>query len=234
MAFDPDWRSIAATAIDGLDPSLKPQFLALVEFHAVDSSLAPKPRGANALPIGSAAYITWLSERFVRGRQRPSPTPPRTIPDPAVRLVLEEHFNVPAARLSALEREHLLAMGAEGFVGNLLERYLAEILEPAGWVWCSGNVVKSVDFILKTSTGSWKSLQIKNRSNSENSSSSAVRAGTAIEKWFRMHATRGTTNWHNFPGQDFVRGISEEDFRDYISQFLRPTVTEHHARNISN
>jgi hypothetical protein len=28
---------------------------------------------------------------------------------------------------------------------DLLERYLASVLEPMGWIWCSGTMVKSVE-----------------------------------------------------------------------------------------
>jgi hypothetical protein len=91
-------------------------------------------------------------------------------------------------------------MGAENLVGDLLERYLASVLEPHGWIWCSGAMVKAVDFILPPSTsgGAWRMLQVKNRDNSENSSSSAIRAGTEIEKWHRTFSKLSEENFERF------------------------------------
>src|SRR6059058_3167229 len=79
--------------------------------------------------------------------------------------------------------------------------YLAEKLEPsgrsggrspysesyyAGWIWCSGTSVKAVDFIhYDEKNNEWNLLQVKNRDNTENSSSSKIRDNTTIKKWFR-------------------------------------------------
>lgn len=120
-------------------------------------------------------------------------------------------------------------MSAENLVGYLLERYLAEKLEPYGWVWCSGDFVKAIDFIKKQSDGSWKALQIKNRDNTENSSSSAVRKGTSIEKWFRTYSKpskkrENNTNWDKFPEPDHLNHISENEFLDYIKKIVSSNV----------
>jgi SinI restriction endonuclease len=65
-----------------------------------------------------------------------------------VSFVLEHYFEVPAESLDRAKNEHALSMGAENIVGDLLERYLASVLEPQGWIWCSGSLVKAVDFVL--------------------------------------------------------------------------------------
>lgn len=52
-----------------------------------------------------------------------------------------------------------------------------------GWIWCNGNVLRAIDFC---SSDGAVLLQIKNKSNTENSSSSAIRTGTTIEKWYRL------------------------------------------------
>src|SRR6202453_1801536 len=88
--------------------------------------------------------------------------------------------------------------------------YLAEKLEPsgrsggrspysesyyAGWIWCSGTSVKAVDFIhYDEKNNEWNLLQVKNRDNTENSSSSKIRDNTTIKKWFRTYSQRDTTN----------------------------------------
>ena len=92
-------------------------------------------------------------------------------------------------------------MAAENIVGDLLERYLAKILEPKGWVWCAGSIVIAVDFIMRGDATKWNLLQIKNRDNSENSSSKKVRDGTEIQHWFRTFAKTGETNWSHLDDQ---------------------------------
>ncbi len=86
-------------------------------------------------------------------------------------------------------------MQAENIVGKLLERYVARLLESRGWVWCCGETMRSVDFIKVPEAGEVQLLQIKNRDNSENSSSSAIRAGTTIKKWYRINSRTGKTRW---------------------------------------
>ena len=112
------------------------------------------------------------------------------------------------------------AMGAENFIGWILESYIASEAEPLGWVWCSGAIVRSVDFIRPMDGGNWRMLQVKNRSNSENSSSSKVRQGTSIEKWFRIYAYNGKTNWDTFPDPELRTKLSEESFRTYIIDYF--------------
>ncbi|HCD9038648.1 TPA: SinI family restriction endonuclease, partial [Enterococcus faecium] len=60
-----------------------------------------------------------------------------------------------------------------------------EVLEPEGWIWCAGSVYRAVDFCyLGTSP---ILLQVKNKYNTESSSSSAIRVGTTIRKWNRLN-----------------------------------------------
>lgn len=74
-------------------------------------------------------------------------------------------------------------MSAENIQGNLLEQYIASKVRPYGFLWCEGNVLRAIDFC---NTDGSCLLQIKNKSNTENSSSSNIREGTTIEKWFRL------------------------------------------------
>ncbi|MDR1192929.1 MAG: SinI family restriction endonuclease [Peptococcaceae bacterium] len=72
-------------------------------------------------------------------------------------------------------------------------------------------------------------LQIKNKSNSENSSSSNIRSGTNIEKWYRL----GTKNvagekvpvykWDDLnnlieSASGFPCNLSEEDYVKYVEE----------------
>ena len=112
-------------------------------------------------------------------------------------------------------------MAAENIVGDLLERYLAEKLEPSGWIWCSGTSVKAVDFIhYDEKNNEWNLLQVKNRDNTENSSSSKIRDNTTIKKWFRTYSQRDATNWENFPDEVSSKNLNEEDFRAFVKNYL--------------
>jgi hypothetical protein len=77
--------------------------------------------------------------------------------------------------------------------------------------------------------GRWDALQIKNRDNSENSSSSKVRAGTNIQKWFRSFSMTGATNWPNLPTLMQGYGLSEEGFNKYVEDYLHAELASRQA-----
>ena len=145
-----------------------------------------------------------------------------TVPDEMVSVVLHAFFDTPAADLARIQREHLLSMGAENLIGDLLERYLASVMEPRGWIWCSGSMVRAVDFVRPPEAAGqgWRLLQVKNRDNSENSSSSAIRSGTEIEKWFRTFSKKAGANWAAFPDTTLRPHLSEEGFETFVRQYL--------------
>ena len=163
-----------------------------------------------------------LVKTYHKARSPNRPERPQTVPDPLVSFILEHYFNVPEQNLERASSEHQLAMAAENMVGDLLERYLAKMLEPSGWIWCAGSIVKSVDFIKPPLQDPevWTVLQIKNRDNSENSSSSAIRKGTTIEKWFRTYSRTGMTNWQNFPDEAQRAVLSENKFQAFVKNYL--------------
>ena len=106
-------------------------------------------------------------------------------------------------------------MAAENMVGELLERYIHAELSKFGWIRCWGEATKSIDFI-KPESADFIMLQIKNRDNSENSSSKAIRDGTDIKHWFRTFAKTGATNWDAFPDINARTVLSESGFQDFI------------------
>lgn len=141
-----------------------------------------------------------------------------TVADPAVDIILSAFAGMTQPEtLNQAQVLHRQSMAAENLLGALLERYLAQILEANGWVWCAGNTIRAVDFIRRDLQ---LALQIKNRSNSENSSSAAIRMGTTIQKWYRVHATTGHTNWSSFPA-NLPTALSEEGFYDFIRTYAR-------------
>ncbi|WP_205369958.1 SinI family restriction endonuclease [Thermoleptolyngbya sp. PKUAC-SCTB121] len=142
---------------------------------------------------------------------------PSTVADPIVSIIIK-------ARLTGLTTEHLeqikyahrLSMSAENIQGLLLEEFLAEQLADYGWYCCWGESVRHVDFC--NVDGSL--LQVKNRSNSENSSSSRVRINQPIEKWHRVDARTGSYQWSYFNDKYNTNRFSEENFVAFVQQVL--------------
>lgn len=103
--------------------------------------------------------------------------------DPALRLIVSTACNHDADTISSEQTAHNLFMSAENVQGELLEEYIASKIRCYGFIWAAGTVMQSIDFC---STDGTVLLQIKNKNNTENSSSSKVREGTTIKKWYRL------------------------------------------------
>lgn len=170
---------------------------------------------------GTLDYYTVFAENFFRTRYRvEGPKPPTTEPDNMVSYILEIYFDYSETDTQRIKVEHQLSMAVENMVGALLERYIGTTLEAYGWVWCSGDFIKAVDMIKKKNDGTWLLLQVKNRNNTENSSSSAIRAGTEIRKWFRSFSNKTTTNWAAFPDDETRHFLSEDGFKSFVKEYL--------------
>lgn len=180
----------------------------------------PNPKTAEGQALLARKY-------FESYRRSDFPAEPSTVPDEMVSVIMEAAYGYSADKCKEIQREHQDSMCAENCVGNLLERYLDSKLRAASpWSWCCGEFVKAVDFIGKTDEGGWIVLQIKNRDNSENSSSSAIRVGTQIEKWYRSFSKdtkKGRpsfTRWQNLPGLMQGYGLSEEGFKEFVTAYI--------------
>lgn len=149
----------------------------------------------------------------------PCPKIPQTTTDEALKGILNISYGIEEYEIEKAIDIHKQAMGAENIIGTLLERYIDSRASRFGWIWCAGSIVKAADFIRKRKNG-WDVLQIKNRDNSENSSSAAIREGTDIKKWFRTFSKRSGTNWDKFPDDDLKEILSEEDFHTFIKNYL--------------
>ena len=121
---------------------------------------------------------------------------------------------------------HYLFMSAENVNGAILEEYLAEVLEPAGWQWCAGSIYRAIDFCYVTDE-TIILLQVKNKYNTENSSSSAIRNGTEIQKWNRLSSPKKDEyitkpNWealHAIVQNDSLNSkLSEEKYLEFIEK----------------
>ncbi len=206
-----------------VDSPYEEKFALLANFLVLNERFAPtRKKNGQILEIGSEEYLDSLARSFLISRADRAPAKPRTIPDKMIAFILKHHYNVEIEKIEAIINAHQSSMAAENYVGYLLERYLASVLEPLGWVWCSGSSVTAVDFIKppENESSSWQMLQVKNRDNSENSSSSRVRAGTAIKKWHRTFSATGATNWEAFPEPDAEGGLTEENFEIFVADYL--------------
>lgn len=134
-----------------------------------------------------------------------------------------EHEN---AELLAFEayKQHFLLMGLENLNGTVLEQYLKTVLEPLGWIWCAGEVYKAVDFCYILGDKPDVLLQVKNKYNSENSSSSAIRNRTPITKWNRLNKPRRndrTKPLENWPELQKIVDCNEVNDELTESSYLR-------------
>lgn len=134
-----------------------------------------------------SAYITRWVANYINGVQntpsRKIASPRTTCTDPIISVIVGAVKELSEAEINSAELNHILFMSAENVLGGLLEEYIASQVNAHGWIWCAGEVLHAIDFC--SSNGSVL-LQIKNKHNSENSSSSSVRDGTTIQKWYRL------------------------------------------------
>ncbi len=201
------------------ESGLHESFAQVCSYLAED--IARHSRKTNHVYLFDLVGLGKLAGNYIAGyRQSVFPKLPGTQPDELVGVVMQVAYGYSQESTDRIKLEHRHAMIAENCVGALLERYIESVLRTNGWHWCCGNFVKAVDFIRLGSDGLWQALQIKNRDNSENSSSSAIRVGTDIEKWFRFFSKTGKTNWDHLP--EFMRGygLSEVGFIGFVSTYL--------------
>jgi hypothetical protein len=179
-------------------------------------------RGKTKPNLSTEQGLTTLAEKYFTSRRTlVSPSEPQTVPDDMVSVILNSFYGHHTSRLDSIKKEHQHSMAAENMVGELLERYLDSVLKNYGWIWCCGALVKHIDFIKQSATGGFQLLQIKNRDNSENSSSKAIRDGTDIQHWFRTFSRTGATNWGAFPDAVARSQLSESGFIRFVQQYPR-------------
>jgi hypothetical protein len=190
---------------------------AIVKYPA----LAPKINNpAVNLKSIDTALDAWIS-KYLEGYQnrisKRAPSMPGTVADAAINLILSTRFShLSEEKIAQIVFGHRLAMSAENILGLMLEEYIAERLSPNGWHMCWGETVKSVDFVHEDG----RLLQVKNRNNSENSSSGAIRKGTTIDKWYRTNAQSGCARWEKLIEITGARSLSEADFSSFIRTLL--------------
>lgn len=135
----------------------------------------------------------------------------KTCSDPALAKIVKIACGLDDDEIEEMEKAHNLFMSAENIQGELLEEYIAINVKNSGWIWCSGNTLRAVDFCKKDGSAL---LQVKNKNNTENSSSSAIRNGTEIEKWYRLKTKKKKTKPEPSYEWDKLNDIINSDLDD--------------------
>ncbi|MGP8217705.1 MAG: SinI family restriction endonuclease [Bacteroidia bacterium] len=165
---------------------------------------------------------TWVRKYLTAYNNRPSirkKKPSGTFPDPIMKAILQVRLpKADGTFINQLEAGHQAMMNIENLVGELLEEYLSDKLSKDGWCCCWGSTIDAVDFCKVDGT----LLQVKNSSNSENSSSVKVRLGTSILKWYRRMATkRESFMWEKLHELVGRKDLTEQDFRKYVAGIVK-------------
>ena len=186
----------------------------LVLMHSHTKDLSPNFRGKNFTE--EKAIEGWVKAYFGDYHNRPSvrkANPSKTVNDKILDEIITSHMpNLDQLSLEAINYAHRLAMASENILGILLEEYLDTRLKSYGWHCAWGSTLKAVDFV----SNEGELLQVKSRNNTENSSSNKIRNGTEIKKWWRFHATQGTTNWDELNKKLGLSVLSEDDFLGFV------------------
>jgi hypothetical protein len=180
--------------------------------------LSPNIRGNNLSE--NDLILKWIN-KYRNGQSGRISTrisnPPGTVADPVIDKIINSRItNLNNIQLAQIKFAHRLSMSAENILGLLLEEYIEGDLKTLGWHMCWGETIRSVDFCHT----SGRLLQIKNRSNSENSSSSRVRIGTPIEKWHRVNAITGNYNWNELNHICGGTNMSESGFISFVNRTI--------------
>ncbi len=219
-------------AVDDDESFLITSFVEVCRFLSQNQS-SLSWRGSNKPSVFAQQGLDKLAERYFAGYRRSDlPAEPSTVPDEMVSVIMSEFYGYSDSACQRIQIEHQRSMCAENCVGNLLERYINSLLKDKGWYWCCGDFVKAIDFLSKDDKGQWFALQIKNRNNSENSSSSAIRNNTTIQKWFRsfskdtIKGRPSFTNWDNLPPLMQGYNLSEQGFKKFVLKYISDRNTK--------
>ncbi|MBW4659166.1 MAG: SinI family restriction endonuclease [Drouetiella hepatica Uher 2000/2452] len=179
--------------------------------------LSPSMKSTSQIALAQRWLKKYKNSFERRVSQRVS-NPPGTVADSIVETIIKARLTgLTITHLEQIKYAHRLSMSAENIQGLLLEEFLAEQLADFGWFCCWGEVLRHVDFCHKDGS----LLQIKNRSNSENSSSSRVRINQPIEKWYRVDAQTGNFQWSYFNQKHNTDQFSEESFVEFVRKTLK-------------
>ena len=198
--------------------NLEKEFNIILEFEKDNPGSLIYPKKAKYERLG-IEHKNLLKNKFKRNRNK-SFSITKTAPDNAVYSFLKNKFNYTDEEIKLVIKYHNAAMGSENIIGHYLEEFINENLVNKNWVWCSGNILDKIDFIQKINNKSnlkWRAFQVKNSSNTENSSSKTVRNNTQIEMWFRRVASKKDTfKWNEIQKITDCKNLTEEAFLKFL------------------
>ena len=205
--------------------TLNEEFETIKEFAETNKDMFPD--GGNVLFFRSKKYkyfsdehLSVLKDKCVNSRNFGNKDV-ATIPDNAVYSYIKKKFDKNDEEIKTIKEHHNMSMGVEDLIGHRLEEYIYSEAGNNNWIWCSGNVLRSIDFIKKETDGdviNWKMLQVKNSDNSENSSSKNIRKGTKIKHWFRRFSKQNKHNWEKLHEILEIETLTEENFIKFLEE----------------
>jgi len=210
--------------------TLDEEFKIIKEFEKKNKKIFLKGKTFNIykkkkIKYGSKEHLNLLEERFKNGRNlnkdetsENKKKKKKVIPDPAVYDYIKTKYDLGDNSVEEVKYHHNIAMDAENKIGHYLEEFIYNKLNNKDWIWCTGGILRSIDFIKKNinKKTSWTMLQIKNSDNSQNSSSDKATKGTDIKLWFRRFSLKGGTNWDNLKEITSSDDLTEENFLDFL------------------
>jgi len=127
-SFVKNAEELAKQKMDAINPELSSKFKFLIKFLSQFPEACSKPRSKKMQnKVGQEEHIEYLARSFHESRLPRKPTPPTTVPDEVVSIVLNISFNIQPENLERIKEEHRFSMAAENIVGDLAEK-----LEPSG------------------------------------------------------------------------------------------------------
>lgn len=180
---------------------------------------------AKKIEYGSKKHLEILKDRFLNDRpnnkykKEKDENKNKVIPDSAIYEYIKEKHNFDDETSNLVKDYHNIAMDAENRFGYYLEEFIYSKIKSQNWVWCTGSILRSIDFIKEDTENNkdpWIMLQIKNSDNSENSSSNKIRKGTNIKKWFRRFSKKNATNWEKLIEITSNQELTEENFLKFL------------------
>jgi len=122
-SFVKNAEELAKQKMDAINPELSSKFKFLIKFLSQFPEACSKPRSKKMQnKVGQEEHIEYLARSFHESRLPRKPTPPTTVPDEVVSIVLNISFNIQPENLERIKEEHRFSMAAENIVGDLLER----------------------------------------------------------------------------------------------------------------
>lgn len=208
------------------------------ETAAMIPSIPMKP---GDLELDSKAFLQewlgkWIKKILTGWEELPSKhfaEPKRTVTDEAlIHMVMDRKHAGSKERAYEWASHHNLFMSAENAGGNLLEEYIYTKIRRYGWIWCRGKILTAIDFCNDECTDMF---QVKNKTNTENSSGKGFRESCGAKVWNRMRAERRNGKIETYWPQliEIVREgstvdepipddlFTEADYLDFISNTIK-------------